>query len=121
MVLTLSILHQLTRVGNDVVLAIWSSQGAAEEANFWVMLYGVRKAVLFGFFFFVAVKSCLRPPSLPCSTSQLIAVAMGVSRVLFDFVFAYTSVRAARKIHESAFRSILRAPMNFFDVSGLIW
>ena len=50
-------------------------------------------------------------------TAQLISVGMGLARVLFDFFFAYSSIKASRNLHESAFRSILRAPMSFFDVS----
>ncbi|KAG0334412.1 hypothetical protein BG004_000426, partial [Podila humilis] len=87
--LSVLLLTQIAKVGNDLWLSWWTSDEFQKSQKFYMILYAVW------------------------------GIAQGVFQFINGFYFSLAGARAAKNLHQKALQNIFRAPTSFFDTTPL--
>ncbi|KAF9086556.1 hypothetical protein BGX27_003172, partial [Mortierella sp. AM989] len=89
LLLSLLIITQVAKVGNDLWLSWWTSNQFNQSQKFYMIFYAVW------------------------------GIAQGVFQFINGFYFSLAGARSAKVFHQKALKNIFRAPASFFDTTPL--
>ena len=98
-IVVLLVVSQISRVANDLWLAMWSDEAAPTCLNFPVFLGGCTGFYILGYF--------------------LLSLLQAIIVFVRNFTMTFSGIRSAKILHNAFLKSILGSPMVFFDTTPI--